>query len=155
MDDDLSRIADAVRQLAIAMRRPRVHERILQDAGLSVDSTSVQLLAVLDRSDSACRISTLADALHVEAPHATRQVQRLESARLVRRVSDPDDRRASLITLTPAGRRMLDSYLAALIMWLSEALSGWNRQDVHELARLLTKMVDEWTAFLSDKTARG
>jgi DNA-binding MarR family transcriptional regulator len=155
VDDEMSRIANAIRQLAIAMRRPRVHERILEDAGLSVDSTGLQLLAVLHRSCAPCRIGALAEALHIEAPHATRKVQRLESARLVQRVADPDDRRVSLITLTPSGRKMLDSYLAMLVTWLSEALSGWDRRELCELARLLTKMADDWSAFLADKATRG
>jgi hypothetical protein len=39
--------------------------------------------------------------------------------------------------------------------WLSEALAEWDRQELCELARLLTKMTDDWSALLAGKTARG
>jgi hypothetical protein len=48
-------------------------------------------------------VTVLAARLEVEAPHVTRQVQRLEKVGCAARGADPDDRRAQLIQLTPSG----------------------------------------------------
>jgi DNA-binding MarR family transcriptional regulator len=95
--------------------------------------------------------SALADRLHVEGPHATRQVQRLEAAGFVRRVPDPEHRRASRIRLTPAGRKVLERYLTVLRTWLGDALATWDQREVRDLACLLTKMADDWCTFVAGK----
>lgn len=48
----------------------------------------------------------LADALHVTPRNVTRFIDALEQADLVARGPHPDDRRASLLTLTPKGRKV-------------------------------------------------
>lgn len=53
------------------------------------------------------RIGQLAEADHCRQPTMTTQIQRLEELGWVRRVPDPDDARASLISLTNEGRRLL------------------------------------------------
>jgi len=55
----------------------------------------------------------IADAAGVTAAGATDIIDRLEQRRLVRRVSHPKDRRAVLVELTPAGRRLLGRAQAA------------------------------------------
>lgn len=62
---------------------------------------------------SATMPSDIADAAGVTAAGATDIVDRLEERKLVRRVSHPSDRRAVLVELTPAGRRLLDRARAA------------------------------------------
>lgn len=51
--------------------------------------------------------STLADALHVKPPNMAVLLARLEHDGLIRRVDDPDNRRANMLRLTPAGRALL------------------------------------------------
>lgn len=51
------------------------------------------------------RMADLADRVLLTASGATRAVERLERGGLVRRARDPGDGRATLVSLTPAGRR--------------------------------------------------
>ena len=50
----------------------------------------------------------LADDMGVDAPATTVLIDALEKRGLVRRTPHPTDRRAKEVSLTPAGRRMLD-----------------------------------------------
>jgi DNA-binding MarR family transcriptional regulator len=54
------------------------------------------------------RVTTLAAATHIGQPAMTELVHRLERQRLVTRVEDPADGRAALVTITNAGRGLLD-----------------------------------------------
>jgi DNA-binding MarR family transcriptional regulator len=53
----------------------------------------------------------LAESAAVSSPTATRMIDVLVARGLVTRVEDPSDRRAVLISLTPAGRRALEAKL--------------------------------------------
>jgi MarR family transcriptional regulator, organic hydroperoxide resistance regulator len=54
-----------------------------------------------------CRVNDVADELVITIGGASKVVDRVEAAGHCRRRDNPDDRRSSLIELTPAGRRML------------------------------------------------
>ncbi len=54
-----------------------------------------------------CRVHDIADALSITVGGTSKLVDRIESAGLCQRRPNPDDRRSSLITLTPAGKRRL------------------------------------------------
>jgi DNA-binding MarR family transcriptional regulator len=53
-------------------------------------------------------VTTLAVAANIGQPAMTELVQRLERQSLVTRVDDPGDGRAALVTITNAGRALLD-----------------------------------------------
>ncbi|MEU6187736.1 MarR family winged helix-turn-helix transcriptional regulator [Nocardia sp. NPDC047038] len=53
-----------------------------------------------------CRQAELAAAFDTDSASMTRTVQRLERSGFVRRPPDPDDRRATLVESTPAGKAL-------------------------------------------------
>ncbi|MYX19870.1 MarR family transcriptional regulator, partial [Streptomyces sp. SID8380] len=63
---------------------------------------------------------------------------------------DPEDRRASLIELTPRGREGIERYGASLFSWFTDVLADWPAQDRSELTRLLTRLANDVT----DRIAR-
>jgi len=83
----------------------------------------------------------------VEAPHVTRQVQRLEKAGYASRVPDPDDRRAQLIQLTPAGSAAADRIREVGRSGMAAALAHWSPHELHQLATLFNRMVDDFLAY--------
>jgi DNA-binding MarR family transcriptional regulator len=87
----------------------------------------------------------------VEAPHVTRQVQRLQQAGYATRTPDPDDRRAQLIQLTPAGRAAADRIREAGTTGMQAALAHWPSQERHQLATLLHRMVDDFLAYAAEE----
>jgi DNA-binding MarR family transcriptional regulator len=74
------------------------------------DITPSQLRALRVMSHKGdLRLSALSERLHIAARSATEVVDALESRELVARRPDPDDRRATLVGLTDAGRQLLDA----------------------------------------------
>lgn len=79
----------------------------------------VRLLTMVDWSADET-VSDLALYLGVTPAAASKSVDRLVQRGLLRRSPSPDDRRAHLLALTDAGRRLLESYDAAV----ARALQG-------------------------------
>ena len=69
-------------------------------------------LVILSTSDGPVRNRDLASALGVHPSTFTRNADRLVSAGLVRRAENPDNRRETLISLTAAGRKLVDRVTA-------------------------------------------
>ena len=81
--------------------------RSLADAGEDVTLTQYRSLVVL-ASRGPQGVATLAEAVAVTPPTASRLVERLVRKGLVRRRTDPHDRRQVRIGLTDAGRSLID-----------------------------------------------
>src|SRR6266487_4071797 len=104
---DAAEIERAITRIAYLITRARRHDRVRTVAEVPLDRAAVVILRQLAEAGPV-RSGELAARLEVEAPHVSRQVQRLQQAGYVDRVPDPDDRRAQLIELTPAGRAASD-----------------------------------------------
>jgi DNA-binding MarR family transcriptional regulator len=143
---DVIEIERALARIAHLLTRARRHDRLVADAGVPVDRAAVPILRLLSESEP-LRPGELAVQLAVEAPHVTRQVQRLEKVGYVERVGDPDDRRAYRIQLTQAGRDATDCIRQAGQRYLQEALAAWSPQDQRQLAELFHRMVDDFLAY--------
>lgn len=78
------------------------------------------LMRVVDRTSGGMRMGDLAERLFFSKAGMTKMVDRLEQHGWVERRSAPDDRRATVIALTPAGRRQLARARAVLVAWVAE-----------------------------------
>jgi DNA-binding MarR family transcriptional regulator len=106
----------------------RLNRWASRHASLGVPFAQVRLLALIDELGPA-RISTLAHADHCSQPATTTAVQRLEALGWVQRIADPQDARASLVSLSPAGREALDGARAARADVLQPALERLEQRD--------------------------
>jgi DNA-binding MarR family transcriptional regulator len=134
MDDilgGLSAIAQAVNQV-------RLHERLLDAAGIRLDRAGAKLLSKMQAAgDSPLRVTSLAELLGVDTPTVTRKVQQLERLGLVERIPDPDDGRAHRISLTDAGRSTVSRLEDARHAWVAGLLDGWTKDDRRQFGALL------------------
>jgi DNA-binding MarR family transcriptional regulator len=76
--------------------------------------SSLSVLHTLSRA-GACRLSDLVRTEQIKQPALTAAVAKLERDGLVRRSPDPDDGRASMLSLTAAGRRVVSRRHAARV----------------------------------------
>jgi DNA-binding MarR family transcriptional regulator len=106
--------------LAVRLRLviARTARRLRQQAGEELSPSQAAALATIDRHGPLTP-SELATRESIQRPTATRVIARLETAGLVDRASDPDDRRSCLVGLAPDGRQLLarvrtrkDAYLS-------------------------------------------
>jgi DNA-binding MarR family transcriptional regulator len=148
--ESVDRIGSGLQVVARSITQPRLHERLLQSAGVRLDRAGATLLHKLNVHGDSLRVTALADLLGVDAPTVTRKIQQLEREGLVSRHPDPDDRRATRIQLTPAGRRILERVLKARRVWLDRLLEEWDEADLERFATLLTRFSDGLATELGD-----
>lgn len=80
-------------------------------APIGQDPTIVDLLVRLDQAPNhRLRAIELSRQLLLSPSHISRTLDRAEAAELVKRGPDPDDRRASQVTLTAAGYKVVERF---------------------------------------------
>jgi DNA-binding MarR family transcriptional regulator len=85
------------------------------------------------------RLGALATTFGLDPSTITRQVQALEEIELAHRTTDPSDRRASILDLTPAGREALEQTRSHRRARLRQAIADWSEQDREDFARLMAQ----------------
>ena len=117
-----------------------VDARLKGESGLPLSHFEpMSVMARLPR----CRVYDIATELGITTGGTSKLVDRIEASGYCRRLPNPDDRRSSLLELTPEGRRVLARAGAAfddeLQRWLGSALPERTlRQFAATLARLRT-----------------
>jgi DNA-binding MarR family transcriptional regulator len=119
----------------------RTARRLRQESGTGLSPSLTAALATIERHGPLTP-SELAARERVQRPTVTRIVLRLEEAGLVARAADPGDRRSSLITVTAAGRELLDAARTRKDAFLSERLEALDAEDRATLARAAALLED-------------
>jgi DNA-binding MarR family transcriptional regulator len=101
------------------------------------------VLATLRRHGPPYRLrpTELTSASMLTSSGTTKRLDRLEHAGLIARAPDPDDRRGTLITLTPAGLELIDKLTAAHVENERRLLGALSDADRNRLADLLRKLL--------------
>ncbi|MEW5352580.1 MarR family winged helix-turn-helix transcriptional regulator [Streptomyces sp. 16-176A] len=146
---EVAEIERALTRITYLSTRARQHEKLMGLAGVPLDRAAVALLRQIADSEPQ-RPGELANRLGVEASHVTRTVQQLEKSGYATRVPDPDDRRAQRIRLTEAGRDAIARIREVGARGMEAALSGWSAGELHQLATLFHRMVDDFVAYAKD-----
>jgi len=115
-------------------------EPVYREHGLEAGWHDV--LATLRRSGPPYRLrpTEFTGALMLTSSGTTKRLDRLEQAGLITRGPDPEDRRGTLITLTGAGRRLVDATTQAHLENERRLLSALTDQEREQLADLLRKL---------------
>jgi DNA-binding MarR family transcriptional regulator len=115
-------------------------EPVYRDHGMEAGWHDV--LATLRRSGPSYQLrpTEFSSALMLTSSGTTKRLDRLEEAGLIARGPDPDDRRATLITLTEAGHELIDATTEAHLENERRILSGLTDAEQRRLADLLRKL---------------
>ncbi|MGZ8630014.1 MAG: MarR family winged helix-turn-helix transcriptional regulator [Actinomycetota bacterium] len=117
-------------------------DELRERAGLAM--SEYEVLLHLDRaSGGKLRMADLAGSVLLTASGTTRAVDRMEREGLVHRAQDPDDGRATLVSLSPAGRRRFRAaapvHLAGIRARFLDALTV---REARELRSALSKVLE-------------
>ena len=133
---------------ALALDLVRASARLTRTAsripGVSYSSIAWRVLADLERH-GATRVSELAAAQRVAQPTMTSLLLRLAGEGWVERGSDPEDGRATLVTVTDEGVRALAEYRAGAAALIAPHLAGLEAEDLaalHRAAALMLHLAD-------------
>jgi MarR family transcriptional regulator for hemolysin len=137
MTDDLDRLRQTFTHALLLAGRQwrRAADAVAQGHGLS-DATALPLV-MIGRLDGAPRQTALAEAVGIEGPSLVRLLDQLAAAGLVRRAEDPSDRRAKVLSLTPAGEAAVAAIEAELIALRAAVFAEVAPADLEAACRVL------------------
>jgi DNA-binding MarR family transcriptional regulator len=131
--------------------------RLFKRHGIS--AVQFNVLNLLMGAPEGMRPTRLTEALVVDASSTTYVIDRMEALGWIKRTNDPRDRRANLIILTAAGRRMhamaSPSYFAALREMMGGLEPGHLNSLAHALAEIQAAAQKAVDAALSRKERPG
>lgn len=87
------------------------------------------------------KLATLAELLSVEAPLVTALVDKLEKKAFVERANDPQDRRAKVISITPAGKQLVKQAESAVRASMKNLLKGVSLGELKTYMKVLSTIV--------------
>jgi DNA-binding MarR family transcriptional regulator len=119
--------------------------RRMRQVGTELSPTQGAALATID-CHGPLTPSELALREKIQRPTATGVLARLEEAGLIARTPDPDDRRSSLMSITPKGRVLLASIRDRKDLYLAQRLDRLSPEDLAALdraAEILERMLEE------------
>jgi DNA-binding MarR family transcriptional regulator len=135
--------------MAVLGRLSEASERVLRDhlnplfteAGLQPGEFDV--LATLRRSGDPYMLSPtqLYEAMMISSGGMTNRIDRLESAGLIERRPDLNDRRGKLIALTATGRRLINETITRHVANEERLLSALTTTEQEKLNALLRKLI--------------
>ncbi|MEU1594121.1 MarR family winged helix-turn-helix transcriptional regulator [Streptomyces sp. NPDC005708] len=130
-------LGDLVRQLtAIAAIRRRLVRELPQGLG-----NGSAVLAVLAHCGET-QLREVAHRLDCDLSVVSRQVGHLEQQALVVRRTNPEDRRSSLVSITPQGRSLVEALLQFHTDLIAAATADWTPEELTTLTALLERLRD-------------
>lgn len=116
----------------------RLRRRLAESFGSTLPRFDV--LAALDRRPDGMMMGELSSALLVSNGNVTMLVQALKAEGHVEMARPPHDRRASIVRITPTGRRHFAKLAAAHHAWVEEMFQGLSGEERETLYRLLGEL---------------
>jgi MarR family transcriptional regulator, transcriptional regulator for hemolysin len=139
------RVESTIMATARAIRQ--CYDQRFADLGLNLSEAS--LLAFVEESGPLTQ-TRLAQRLGLGRAATGSVIDSLEKRGLVERQPDPDDRRVWLVTVTRAGKDLVEQVNASDQVLRSELRAGISRADRQQLAALLVRLQENLAAALDD-----
>ena len=119
----------------------RVQE-FLDDAGIDMSAEEISILTVLAHLDGPERMKPLSEKLGRDATTVSRQVAGLEEAGLLERSPCPDDGRATVVTITKAGSKLVEQTIPLILALRGRAMKGISKAEAKTLVNVLSRMLN-------------
>lgn len=130
----------AVERAMVAIRRRQRRRALAKEAGPHFDV--LDMVEAAEESATEATVSTVASALGVDQPRASRLVAAAIDGGMLRRVADQADGRRALLVRTARGRAASERIHRTRQAAFADAMAGWTDGERAEFARLLGRFVD-------------
>lgn len=140
--------------LAIVMHDvSRLLRRRVDRAAQTIGLTSAQwrVLAYLARAEGSNQAS-LADHMDMEPITLSRHLDRMETAGMLERRPDPNDRRAHRLYLTDSGRKLIESFRSVTVEVMKDFTEGVSDEEIAIATDILARMRANLTGKAVDAT---
>jgi len=137
---NLLRIEAAMVELGRMTRSGRADRLRCERAGVEVTGAAQRLIYYL-MENGPLRLSELARRTETDPGILTRQVNVIERQGLVERLPDPTDRRATLLRMSPRGRRVAQKLREVQDEVLGGQLADWSPGDLERAAALMERLI--------------
>ena len=133
--------------LAVRLRLAitRTSRRLRQEASQGLSPSLTSALATVD-THGPLTPSELAARERVQRPTATRLIARLEELGVLQRAGDPQDRRSSLLSVTPEGHALMEDLRHRKTAYLAHRLEGLDRDEratLDRAAAILERLLED------------
>jgi DNA-binding MarR family transcriptional regulator len=142
VDLEVEGIVDRIN--GIRRRLHRMLDETLAEFGLTDGEWKALTHLQLDGPPYRKSVGKLAKWADLSSGAMTNRIDRLEQAGLVRRLSDPDDRRGVLVELTDTGRRTWEDSVSAQAEKESLIASALSEDEKKQLNALLRRLMIEF-----------
>nr|WP_082964369.1 MarR family transcriptional regulator [Mycobacterium sp. E796] len=130
---------------AVSLLQYAVREQLQADGGLSY--VQFEILAKLADAERPLTMTELADGVVYSRSGLTHQAGLLEKEGLITRASSPDDQRATVVSITEAGRARVATVLPGHIEVVRELLfDSLSDRDVRTLGEVMSRARDHMRA---------
>ncbi|MCI2976143.1 MAG: MarR family transcriptional regulator [Ferrimicrobium sp.] len=138
-DAYLEEIEDGLRSM---IRWSRRHSsQLAHDLYQGLDLTALTILSALDDHPQS-RLTHLAEWLKLDLSNASRQTSLLEAAELIEKTSDPNDRRSTLLSVSPKGKEVLEQARRESTNFMHSVYQEWDTSELAQFASMITRTVD-------------
>jgi DNA-binding MarR family transcriptional regulator len=139
---------ETIERSMIALRRSQRRRTLARLSG-ALPNATVEVIDVIEAAEQAgepATVSTVADALTIDQPRASKLVAAAVEAGLVERRADQADGRRSFLARTPAGVEVTSQVHRFRRRAISSALSSWDKSDISDFARLLDRFITDFAS---------
>ncbi|MET7403136.1 MarR family winged helix-turn-helix transcriptional regulator [Dactylosporangium sp. NPDC005572] len=136
----------AIEAAMVTIRRRQTRRALASEHRHDVDPAVFDVVDAVEAGEPAeATVMTVAAALGVAQPRASKLVAAAVEAGLLRREADQADGRRSLLVRTAAGRELSDRVHESRRARFAAATTGWTPAERATFAQLLTRFVDGLT----------
>lgn len=127
--------------LAFSARLNGIRNRLGQSIGLSGTAYSILISVRHLQEEDGVGVNQVAEHLHLSGAFVTIEVNKLIEAKLVRKKSNPDDRRRVLLTVTPSALGLLNELAAVEAPANGELFGTLTAEEFDVLRKVMRKLV--------------
>lgn len=139
-DHEFRRLVYAL--LTVSSRFEQLREEVGRMIGLSGRQYHILMVVDEQSAEHPVSVGAVAEALHVSGAYITMETAKLVRKELLRKRTNPRDRRGVLLDLTLSGRRAVDMSVPHLRRINDQLFARLSRTDFKSFQRIMEGMVD-------------